>query len=316
MIEYRNVKKYFGDRQIIKGINMKIQKGEFVVVIGPSGCGKTTTVKMINRLIDASEGEIFINGVNNKDMDLIQLRTSIGYVIQQIGLFPNMTVEENISVVPKIMKWEKKKTKDRVKELMEMVNMPYEEYRNKYPSQLSGGQQQRIGVLRALAVNPPIIIMDEPFGALDPITREILQSEVKKIQKELNITAIFITHDMHEAVKMADRIVFMDQGRILQVATPRELVLHPANETVARFISFQEVEITEQQLTAGDFMEKKEILSVEDDALIVGEDEPMNMIGKNYDFTGNKNIYVKDQEGILVGELTVAGMLRHFIRKV
>ena len=195
MIIYKNVRKSYGDREIIKDVSFTVEHGEFVVMIGPSGCGKTTTVKMLNRLIEPSGGQILINGVDNHEMDLVKLRTSIGYVIQQIGLFPNMTVAENISVVPKIMKWDKEKTRKRVRELMDIVNMPYEEYGRKYPKQLSGGQQQRIGVLRALAVNPPIILMDEPFGALDPITREILQSEVKKIQKELNISVLFITHD-------------------------------------------------------------------------------------------------------------------------
>ena len=178
MIEYRNVRKYYGDQLIIQDINMKVEDGEFVVIIGPSGCGKTTAIKMLNRLLETSDGNILINGIDNKEMDLIQLRTMIGYVIQQIGLFPNMTVEENISVVPQILKWNKEKTKERVRELLSMVNMPYDSYAKKYPRQLSGGQQQRIGVLRAMAVNPPIIIMDEPFGALDPITREILQNDL------------------------------------------------------------------------------------------------------------------------------------------
>ena len=253
MIEYKHVKKYFGDQMIIRDVSMTVNDGEFVVMIGPSGCGKTTTVKMLNRLVEASEGEILIDGVSNKSMDLIQLRTQIGYVIQQIGLFPNMTVEENISVVPRIMKWEKERTRARVRELMAMVHMPYEQYAEKYPRQLSGGQQQRIGVLRALAASPPIVIMDEPFGALDPITREILQNELKKIQKNLHMTVLFITHDMREAMKLADRIVFMDQGRILQEAPPREMVLHPASETVARFISLQEAG-TEEKRTAGSLM--------------------------------------------------------------
>ena len=160
MIEYRNVRKYYGDQLIIQDINMKVEDGEFVVIIGPSGCGKTTAIKMLNRLLETSDGNILINGIDNKEMDLIQLRTMIGYVIQQIGLFPNMTVEENISVVPQILKWNKEKTKERVKELLSMVNMPYDAYAKKYPRQLSGGQQQRIGVLRAMAVNPPIIIID------------------------------------------------------------------------------------------------------------------------------------------------------------
>lgn len=310
MIEYRNFKKYYGEKLIIKGINLTIEKGEFVVIIGPSGCGKTTTVKALNRLIDNFEGEILINGVNTREMDLIKLRTSIGYVIQQIGLFPNMTVEQNISVIPKLMKWEKQKTLDRVKELMAMVNMPYEEYGKKYPRQLSGGQQQRIGVLRALAVNPPIMIMDEPFGALDPITREILQSEVKKIQKELQITVLFITHDMHEAMKMADKIVFMDKGEILQEATPREMLLHPANETISRFIHLQEVSLKENQLTAADMMQPLSGKPDQAHSIFVKENTPLLDVGEQYQ-NGEDRLYVTDEAGSVVGEITMESLLRH-----
>lgn len=310
MIEYRNFKKYYGEKLIIKGINLTIEKGEFVVIIGPSGCGKTTTVKALNRLIDNFEGEILINGVNTREMDLIKLRTSIGYVIQQIGLFPNMTVEQNISVIPKLMKWEKQKTLDRVKELMAMVNMPYEEYGKKYPRQLSGGQQQRIGVLRALAVNPPIMIMDEPFGALDPITREILQSEVKKIQKELQITVLFITHDMHEAMKMADKIVFMDKGEILQEATPREMLLHPANETISRFIHLQEVSLKEDQLTAADMMQPLSGKTDQTHSIFVKENTPLLDVGEQYQ-NGEDRLYVTDEAGSVVGEITMESLLRH-----
>ena len=293
MIEYRNVRKYYGDQLII------LEDGEFVVIIGPSGCGKTTAIKMLNRLLETSDGNILINGIDNKEMDLIQLRTMIGYVIQQIGLFPNMTVEENISVVPQILKWNKEKTKERVKELLSMVNMPYDSYAKKYPRQLSGGQQQRIGVLRAMAVNPPIIIMDEPFGALDPITREILQNEVKKIQKNLHITVLFITHDMHEAMKLADRIVFMDQGKILQTASPKEMVLHPANETVAQFIRLQEVEAQKEQTSAKDLM------------------QPLaETIGRNYDLSNNRKIYVQNQSGSVVGEITVESLILNSIKQV
>lgn len=310
MIEYRNFKKYYGEKLIIKGINLTIEKGEFVVIIGPSGCGKTTTVKALNRLIDNFEGEILINGVNTREMDLIKLRTSIGYVIQQIGLFPNMTVEQNISVIPKLMKWEKQKTLDRVKELMAMVNMPYEEYGKKYPRQLSGGQQQRIGVLRALAVNPPIMIMDEPFGALDPITREIFQSEVKKIQKELQITVLFITHDMHEAMKMADKIVFMDKGEILQEATPREMLLHPANETISRFIHLQEVSLKEDQLTAADMMQPLSGKPDQTHSIFVKENTPLLDVGEQYQ-NGEDRLYVTDEAGSVVGEITMESLLRH-----
>lgn len=316
MIEYRNVRKYYGDQLIIQDINMKVEDGEFVVIIGPSGCGKTTAIKMLNRLLETSDGKILINGIDNKEMDLIQLRTMIGYVIQQIGLFPNMTVEENISVVPQILKWNKEKTKERVRELLSMVNMPYDSYAKKYPRQLSGGQQQRIGVLRAMAVNPPIIIMDEPFGALDPITREILQNEVKKIQKNLHITVLFITHDMHEAMKLADRIVFMDQGKILQTASPKEMVLHPANETVAQFIRLQEVEAEKGQTSAKDLMQPlaKPVESAR--AVYVRETDSLETIGINYDLSDNRKIYVRNQSGSVVGEITVESLILNSIRQV
>lgn len=341
MIEYRHVTKYYGNKEIIRDVSFSVEKGEFLVIIGPSGCGKTTTIKMLNRLIDASGGEILINGVNNKEIDLIKLRTSIGYVIQQIGLFPNMTVAENISVVPKIMGWDKAKTLERVKELMTMVNMPYEEYGRKYPKQLSGGQQQRIGVLRALAVNPPIIIMDEPFGALDPITREILQSEVKKIQKELNITVLFITHDMHEAMKLADRVIFMSNGEILQQATPKEMLLHPASEEISQFMSLQEVSIRESELTAEDLMEPlkeplrepikeplskplkepiREALSKPEESALstkrvsVSAKESLAQIGQQVDLTGQDKLFVTDEEGNVVGVITMESLIRHFAK--
>ena len=236
MIEYRNVKKVYGDKVIIEDLNLKIEKGQFVSLIGSSGCGKTTTLKMLNGLIPLSGGEILINGENIQSYNPDELRRGIGYVIQSIGLFPNMTVEQNIGVVPELLKWEKEKIKERVVELMTMVNMPYEEYGKKFPNQLSGGQQQRIGVLRALAADPDIILMDEPFGALDPITRDIMQVEIRALQKKLGKTVVFVTHDMNEAIKLSDEIVFMAEGKILQKASPQEMLTNPANETVRDFL--------------------------------------------------------------------------------
>lgn len=236
MIEYKHINKRYEGKTIIEDLNLTINDGEFVVLIGPSGCGKTTTLKMINRLIDMNAGDILIDGKNIKELEKTELRKSIGYVIQQIGLFPNMSVEENICVVPKLLKWPKDKCDARVRELLALVGMPYEDNAKKYPNELSGGQQQRIGVLRALAAQPPIILMDEPFGALDPITRDILQDEVKTLQKKLNKTIIFVTHDMDEAIKMADVIVFMEEGRIVQQASPEEMLRAPANDTIRRFM--------------------------------------------------------------------------------
>lgn len=236
MITFKNVSKSYGRQVVLDNISFEIKPGDFVVLIGPSGCGKTTTLKMINRLIEPDSGEIFINGINIKEHNPVELRRSIGYVIQQIGLFPNMTVEQNIAVVPKLLKYPKERWKSIVRELLEMVNLPYEENAHKYPSELSGGQQQRIGVLRALAASPPIVLMDEPFGALDPITRDCLQEEVKKLQKKLKKTIVFVTHDMEEALKMADTIVFMNKGKIVQIGSPEELLHNPADNIVREFM--------------------------------------------------------------------------------
>lgn len=255
MIVYENVTKKYEGANVVDNINLTIEEGEFVVLIGPSGCGKTTTLKMINRLIEMNEGSIIINGENIKDVDANELRRKIGYVIQQIGLFPNMTIEENISVVPKLLKWSKEKCFNRVEELLEMVGMPYKENAKKYPNELSGGQQQRVGVLRALAAEPPIILMDEPFGALDPITRDNLQDELKVLQKKLKKTIIFVTHDMDEAVKMADKIVFMYNGKVLQIASPEEMLKNPADSVINNFLG--KVSKTRNDLTCEDVMRKK-----------------------------------------------------------
>lgn len=237
LLEFKEVTKTFegSAKPAVNKLNLSINKGEFVVFIGPSGCGKTTTMKMINRLVEPTDGQILVEGTNVLEQDSVQLRRSIGYVIQQIGLMPHMTVGENISLVGSLLKWSKEKQRERAKELISLVDLP-EEYLNRYPHELSGGQQQRIGVLRALAADPPLILMDEPFGALDPITRDGLQEEFKKLQKEVDKTIVFVTHDMDEAIKLADKIVIMNAGEIVQVGSPDEILKHPANEFVEDFI--------------------------------------------------------------------------------
>lgn len=236
MLKFDHVSKvYKGGKKAVNDLCLEFEKGEFIVFIGPSGCGKTTTMKMINRLIEPSEGSISINGENIMDKDPVQLRREIGYVIQQIGLFPHMTIQENISLVPKLLKWADEKRRSRAKELLKLVDMT-PDYLDRYPHELSGGQQQRIGVLRALAADQPLILMDEPFGALDPITRDSLQEEFKKLQKQLGKTIVFVTHDMDEALKLADRIVIMREGQLVQCGTPDEILLNPANEFVEEFI--------------------------------------------------------------------------------
>lgn len=236
MVKFKAVSKDYNGHIAVKNLNLEVEEGELVVLIGPSGCGKTTTVKMVNRLVEPTEGDILVNGKNVRDVDPVALRRQIGYVIQQIGLFPHMTVEENITVVPRLLEWPATKSRARAHELLEMAGMDPDVYANRYPNELSGGQQQRIGVLRALAADPPLILMDEPFGALDPISREALQDELKNLQKRLRKTIIFVTHDIDEALKLADRVVVMKEGQVIQVATPEDLLRKPADDFVASFV--------------------------------------------------------------------------------
>lgn len=236
MLKFEHVSKtYKGGKKAVNDLNIEINKGEFICFIGPSGCGKTTTMKMINRLIEPTEGKIWVDDKNIFEEDPVKLRRSIGYVIQQIGLMPHMTIQENIVLVPKLLKWSEEKKRERAKELIKLVDLP-EEFLTRYPYELSGGQQQRIGVLRALAADQDLILMDEPFGALDPITRDALQEEFKNLQRELGKTIIFVTHDMDEALKLADRIVIMHSGEIVQFDTPEAILRNPANDFVADFI--------------------------------------------------------------------------------
>ena len=236
MIQFENVYKYYDDTAVVEDFSLTIDEGEFFVLIGPSGSGKTTTLKMINQLIDLSKGTISIEGKKISEYNLQELRWNIGYVLQQIALFPNMTVEENILIVPEMKKWEKDKMHDRVTELLERVDMDPETYRDRQVSDLSGGQQQRIGVVRALAADPAIILMDEPFSALDPITKNSLQEDVTKLQKELKKTIVFVTHDMQEAINLGDRICVMNEGKIEQVGTAEEILKNPANDFVKEFL--------------------------------------------------------------------------------
>lgn len=254
MIRFENVVKSYGETKVLNKISFEIMAGEFAVLIGPSGCGKTTTLKTINRLIEPDEGKVFIDGQDISQVDRVTLRRSIGYVIQQIGLFPHMTVQQNICVVPKLLKYDKNRCEEITREMLSLVNMPYEKYAQKYPYELSGGQQQRVGVLRALAASPPIVLMDEPFGALDPITRSILQEEIKKLQRKLRKTIVFVTHDMDEALSLADRIIFMEKGDIIQIASPEEMLENPANELIASFMGKRAIGNYQNQKTVADVM--------------------------------------------------------------
>ena len=255
MVEFKNVSKIYPEGKVaVENINLRIERGEFVCFIGTSGGGKTTTLRMINGMLIPTGGDITVDGKNIHDIDPIELRRSIGYVIQNIGLMPHMTIRDNITLVPKLLKWPKEKRDARAKELIKMVELP-EEFLDRYPSELSGGQQQRIGVIRALAADQQIILMDEPFGALDPLTRVALQRLVKRLQQQMGRTIIMVTHDMDEAIRLADRIVIMDQGHIIQNASPDDVLTHPANEFVANLIGPERLRQAKvNHLTAAEIM--------------------------------------------------------------
>ncbi|QGH32916.1 betaine/proline/choline family ABC transporter ATP-binding protein [Gracilibacillus salitolerans] len=237
MITFKNVTKQFADgTTAVDSMSFSIEKGEFFVLIGPSGCGKTTTLKMMNRLIPLSTGTILIDNKRISEYNIHELRWNIGYVLQQIALFPHMTIEENIAIVPEMKKWNNDQIKERTNELLHMVGLDPDTYRQRKPSELSGGQQQRIGVIRALAADPDIILMDEPFSALDPISREKLQEDMIDLQKKINKTIVFVTHDIQEALKLADRICIMREGSIVQLGTPNDILTSPANDFVRDFV--------------------------------------------------------------------------------
>ncbi|WP_119461575.1 ABC transporter ATP-binding protein [Rhodospirillaceae bacterium SYSU D60014] len=240
MIRLEHLTKVFGAPgsgvTAVNDVNFEVPAGEICVLLGPSGCGKTTTMKMINRLIEPTGGKVYIDGRDTDMIDPIQLRRSIGYVIQQIGLFPNKTVAENICVVPDLLGWDRKKSRARAAELLEMVAMEPASFMERYPKELSGGQQQRVGVIRALAADPPVMLMDEPFGALDPINREVIQDEFLRMQETLRKTIIFVSHDLDEAVKMADKIAIFRAGRLEQFSTPDRLLANPATPFIETFL--------------------------------------------------------------------------------
>jgi osmoprotectant transport system ATP-binding protein len=239
MIEFRGVSKTYpgSERPVVNDLSFEVPEGEICVLVGPSGCGKTTTMRMVNRLIEPTEGEILIGGEPNTAMSGTQLRRRIGYAIQQIGLFPHRTIAENIATVPSLLNWDKRRIRERVDELLELVGLDPDDYRGRYPAELSGGQQQRVGVARAMAADPPIMLMDEPFGAVDPITRERLQDEFVNIQQNIKKTIVFVTHDIDEAIKMGDKIAILKQGGFLaQYDTPENILSNPNSEFVASFV--------------------------------------------------------------------------------
>ena len=253
MIDVINITKTFGKHKAVDNISFSVRDGENIVFLGTSGCGKTTLLKMINRLLEPDSGEISIDGHRIGDQRPEELRKKIGYVFQNNGLFPHYTIEENIGIVPRLLGWDKQKMAARAAQLMEKLHLPPDQYRTSYPHELSGGQQQRVGIARALAANPPVLLMDEPFGALDPITRASVRRDFKKLDELRSTTIVLVTHDVQEAFELADRIFLMDKGTIVQQGTPDQLLFEPAGDYARNFFEEQRFQLEAGRIGETDY---------------------------------------------------------------
>lgn len=296
MIEFKNITKAYKSQVILNNFSFKIDTGKLVAIIGESGCGKTTLLKMINRLIKPNSGTILIDGQDIEEMDVIRLRRNTGYVIQQVGLFPHMTIRENIELIEKLEKVDTEKIKETTLRLMKMVGLDPEEYLDRYPTELSGGQLQRIGIARAFATDPEVILMDEPFSALDPITRVDLQDQLAEIQSKFRKTIVFVTHDMDEAIKVADKICIMHEGKILQYDTPENILKNPVNDYVSSFVGQNRIWTSPEFIKVEDIMITNPVVSAEDVSLL-------KCIGKMRSFKVDSLIIIdydtKELKGIL-----------------
>lgn len=303
-IEFKNITKTYGNKHAVNNVNIQIKEGEFVCFIGTSGSGKTTMMRMINRMIQPTSGELLIDGKNISEINEVTLRRSIGYVIQQIGLMPHMTIYENIVMVPKLLKWDDQRMRSIAENLMNKVDLPLN-LLDAYPSELSGGMQQRVGVIRALAADQDIILMDEPFGALDPITRDSLQQLIKKLQKDLNKTVVFVTHDMDEALNLADKIVVMHEAKIVQQGSPKEILTNPANDYVKGLIG-------EERLSQAIF-EYESVEKIMIQPVKVGQNATIQQVANKMSATRVDDILVVDDKDILVGRVDLRTLSeRHF----
>jgi osmoprotectant transport system ATP-binding protein len=307
-IVFDNVTKRYpgGKEPAVRNLSLVIPAGEICVLIGPSGGGKTTAMKMVNRLISITEGDITIDGKSVRKMDITELRRGIGYVIQQIGLFPHMNVEDNVATVPRLLGWSKQQIRARVHELLELVGLdPPDEFAKRYPAQLSGGQRQRVGLARAMAADPPLMLMDEPFGAIDPITRERLQDDFLRLHKEIRKTVIFVTHDIDEAIKMGDRVAILRQGGILaQYDTPEAILAGPADEFVARFVGADRG-LKRLALRRLSEIELLEPTGEDRDAPTAGLDTTLRDALSLMLTSGNTTLLVTDGDGNVTGMLTI-----------
>ncbi|MFP4213267.1 MAG: ABC transporter ATP-binding protein [Desulfohalobiaceae bacterium] len=313
MIHFQAVSKDFGQIRALDQMELEVAPGELCVLIGPSGCGKSTALKMVNRLEEPSAGRVYVQGKNAADLDPVRLRRSMGYVIQSIGLFPHMTVWQNIQVVPGLLGWERDRIRARVGELMQLLDLDPAQIKDKYPRQLSGGQAQRVGVARALAADPEVLLMDEPFGALDPITRHSLQTEMLKLQKELQKTVLFVTHDLEEALRLGSRIAVMRQGRVLQYASPKSLLAEPADDFVLEFMGRDRALKRLSLLQVADRMQSSRGLEAGQHELGAGESvSPESSLQEALSqmlWLRTSSLAVVDKHGQLVGQLHYSDLL-------
>ncbi|NCD68651.1 ABC transporter ATP-binding protein [Mucilaginibacter agri] len=297
MISVRQLSKHYGELKAVDNISFEVGEHENLILLGTSGCGKTTTLKMLNRLIEPTSGEIYVDGKNVKDQSPESLRRSIGYVLQNTGLFPHYTIAENIAVVPKLLKWDKSKIESRTNELIEKLRLPVDSL-YKYPSQLSGGQQQRVGLARALIADPPVLLMDEPFGALDNITRTRVQAEFKALDELLRKTIIMVTHDVQEAFELGDRICLMDKGHIVQIGTPQELLFKPANDFVKQFLDAQRVQLEFKTVTIGNIWDRLPVGGLDNIATTLNENTSVWASLTAFDHQKQQQLTIKNADAI------------------
>lgn len=310
-ISFQHVSKVFegGDATApaVRDVTFDVDEREFVVLLGPSGCGKTTLLRMVNRLTEPTSGEIFVDGTEIHQIPATELRRRIGYVIQQVGLFPHMTIANNVAVVPKLLGWPKPRVRSRVNELLELVDLEPDRYAKRYPAQLSGGQQQRVGIARALAADPTVLLMDEPFGAIDAITRGDLQNELLKIQRVVGKTIIFVTHDVDEALRLANRIAVMRSGHVVQYATPLEILTHPADDFVRALLDTDDIFRQLSLVTAGELMTPAQTLGP--NGLSTGIHDDVRSALSTLIAHGADELTVIGQDGTPVGRLTLERIL-------
>ncbi len=308
VLEFKNVSKiYSSNKKAVDHVNFNVEDGELVVLLGPSGCGKTTLLRMVNQLESITDGDIFLNNKSVKESNKIEMRRKIGYVIQSNGLFPNMTIEKNVMIVPDLLGWDRKKQHERFNYLMELIGLHPDEYRRRYPHELSGGQQQRVGVARALAADPPVMLMDEPFGALDPIIRTKIQDEFLYIQKEIKKTILFVSHDIDEAVKMGDKIALLRNGQMQQYNQPFEILNHPANEFVSEFVGQDRVLKSTSLYSVKDLVDSLSLDGYEkaDSAQTVQEDTSLRIVISKLLNQEVDQLAVEDNKGKIKGILTL-----------